>query len=444
MIPTTINGLAVVVIALLPGFVWVSVRDRLGPARSLSAFRETAVVLAVSATAYASVFAALGLAAVMRADIRARVATFLADPTKFRTEHALEFWGSVAAATAVSVIGTAITGAAVRRRRRHDSMASAWWNVFSSNGKNDAATRRVSVYLNDGSLIVGNLNSFSREVLEHGDRDLVLQAPMWIQPTGADALEELSGVATIISARNITYLNVEMFTVATDAPFRPARARETWRLAAVESVAFAPRGWPEPLRRCIGVASYLSKLLWLAGWMGAGDVYSTDRHEAVVISRRSAPGSVAQFVTVGVAAALAILSTLVQLPLSVTIAAAAVAVLVGAPPIVTSVDALRNRRLLRALRDVRAAVNARGGGHTILSAARPSTCPTGTIGRIAAYIGTRPDLQPCFAVAANDRLAQMYRREMLPIGATGLAFMSSAETGQRQDSETDQADSERG
>jgi hypothetical protein len=74
---------------------------------------------------------------------------------------------------------------------------------FLLNDKGDAAVRRVSVRLTDGTLIVGNLNSFSREVAEHGCRELVLQHPMWVQPEGGEDLIELQAAATLISARNI-------------------------------------------------------------------------------------------------------------------------------------------------------------------------------------------------------------------------------------------------
>lgn len=211
MIPTTFGGLAVLLVALLPGFVFVSLRDRQGPSRTRAAFRETSVVLAVSVTSYVIPAIGLALVAMINADARAELEAFLRDSVAAWQDRPLVVFAvvvlSIVLAAAVAGVGALIS----RHDSRHDPMASAWWNVFSANDKGDAAVRRVSVHLTDGTLIVGNLNSFSREVAEHGDRELVLQHPMWVQPEGAEDLIELQAAATLVSARNINFMTVELF-----------------------------------------------------------------------------------------------------------------------------------------------------------------------------------------------------------------------------------------
>jgi amino acid transporter len=49
--PTTLTGLLLFVVLLLPGITYVVVRERSSPERRWSAFRETATVAAVSAVA---------------------------------------------------------------------------------------------------------------------------------------------------------------------------------------------------------------------------------------------------------------------------------------------------------------------------------------------------------------------------------------------------------
>lgn len=218
------------------------------------------------------------------------------------------------------------------------------------------------------------------------------------------------------------------------APFRPARLREVWRLAWVKAVAFAPFRWPAPCRRLVGVVTYVSALVWLVGWAPTGHLYSTRRHEFVVIAEATNPGFTAQFSVFIVGAVLAVIGVAGGW-VGAGITVGAFAALVAVPSIVTSVQAVLDGDVLKALGEVREGRKARGGGHTVLSAARPHGCEKGTIRRIAELVRTRPDLQPAFAVAANEKLAAEYAEKMMQIGVSGLAFVASAEEGPRQLSE---------
>ncbi|WP_420369391.1 DUF6338 family protein [Curtobacterium sp. L1-20] len=226
MIPTTFAGLAVLVVALLPGFVFVSLRDRQGPSRTRAAFRETSVVLAVSAASYVLPAVGLALVAVTNADARAQLEAFLREPVAAWQDRPLLVFAVVVLAIVLAAAVAGVGALISRHDSRHDPTASAWWNVFSANDKGDAAVRRVSVHLTDGTLIVGNLNSFSREVAEHGDRELVLQHPMWVQPEGAEDLIEMQAAATLISARNIKFISVELFNEGAEPDQEPESDEE--------------------------------------------------------------------------------------------------------------------------------------------------------------------------------------------------------------------------
>lgn len=226
------------------------------------------------------------------------------------------------------------------------------------------------------------------------------------------------------------------------APFQPARLREVWRLAWVKAVAFAPFHWPASCRRLVGAVTYVSALVWLIGWAPTGHLYSTRRRELVVIAEATTPGSTAQFSVFIVGAVLAIFGVTGGWA-GAGFTAGAVAALVAFPSIVASVQAVLDRDVRRALGEVREGMKARGGGHTVLSAAKPSGCEKGTIKRIAQFVRTRPDLQPAFAVAANEKLAEEYAEEMMQIGASGLAFVASAEEGPRQVSEPERSETHR-
>jgi hypothetical protein len=223
------------------------------------------------------------------------------------------------------------------------------------------------------------------------------------------------------------------------APFRPARLREVWRLAWVKAVAFAPFRWTASGRRFVGVVTYISALVWLVGWARTGNLYSTSRHELVVISRATTSGVTAQF-TLFIAGAVIAVFGVAGGWIGAGIAVGALAVLVAVPAIVTSMRALLDGDIRKALGEVREGMKARGGGYTALSAARPDGCEKGTIKRIAQFVRTRPDLQPAFAVAANEKLAEEYAEEMMQIGASGLAFVASAEEDPCQLGEPEQSE----
>jgi hypothetical protein len=91
-----------------------------------------------------------------------------------------------------------------------DPNASAWWVVFSADDPDTKdATRNVTVHLNNGTVISGNLQSFSRAADEIKDRDLVLQSPLYMQPARSKRNYLLPSASMVLSARDIKIIEVE-------------------------------------------------------------------------------------------------------------------------------------------------------------------------------------------------------------------------------------------
>ena len=222
VIPTTLSGIFLFLVVLIPGFIYVSVREGHRPIRKLSAFRETAAVVSASAASYVPVVVVFAVLALTVPSFNGEVGQALADPEKYYVAHAYRSIGGLLAFVATGSVVAFLRGRHRAFSRKADAGASAWWQVFSSdNGNEPHAVRRVSVYLKDGSMLVGNLKSFNNEAEEHADRDLILQTPLSFQNAGSDNLYALEGTAVVVSAREIQFFELFLDPVTDGPPAEP-------------------------------------------------------------------------------------------------------------------------------------------------------------------------------------------------------------------------------
>jgi hypothetical protein len=209
VIPTSLTGLFLFLVALLPGFIFLVLREQHRPSRKLSPLRETATVLLVSILSYVPVLVAMVILAFLWPSFNAGLGAAFSDLEQYQALHAYRLAGSVAASVVLASGIAALCGWKLVSNKKVDPGASAWWQILSADGNNaPTATRRVTVFLKDGGLLVGNLKSFSRDAEEHADRDLVLQGPLLYQGPLSTKLSELDGAAVVVSAREVQFLEV--------------------------------------------------------------------------------------------------------------------------------------------------------------------------------------------------------------------------------------------
>jgi hypothetical protein len=214
VIPTTITGIVILLLLILPGFVFVSLRERHQPTRKLSVLRETSVVLAATLTAYLLPLSVIVILALSWPSFRSELASGMSNPSSFEAEHPFH--------AAMFVAGWIVLGAAMawllgsRRLGRlvTSQGGSAWWRMFEPAGL-DRTTIEVEVTatLTDGSTITGRLYSWSRDGEDTPDREIVLQQPLWIQPAGNTKVSELGATAMSIAARNIRTVAVRYISL---------------------------------------------------------------------------------------------------------------------------------------------------------------------------------------------------------------------------------------
>ncbi|MFJ3673280.1 DUF6338 family protein [Streptomyces sp. NPDC090106] len=216
--PTTITGLVLLVVLLLPGLTFVLVRERQGSERRPTPFRETGTVVfgsVVTELAVLVVFAAVrGLMPRHTPD----VGRLVREGSPYAQLHYAEllWWagGLLSAACALAAVVALLTAGVP-----HSSAMSAWWVMFEKwyPGENP----RVGCVLEDGSYVEGHLASFNVSSDDLPDRDLVLVEPLKYRAPGAVETLDFPWGSVCVSARRI----VSMFVSYPPAP-EQARAGE--------------------------------------------------------------------------------------------------------------------------------------------------------------------------------------------------------------------------
>jgi hypothetical protein len=195
-VPTTLTGLLLFVVLLLPGFAYLVGKERHGTERRLSPFRETVAIVAASVTSELSVLAVFAVVRTLWPSTTPDVGALIRNSGSYlrgsQGRHGqygdVAIWG-VGLLFAAVVVAYLATSPNIRRRLTwltgpypHDSTVSAWWILFERWKLN----REIELIcmLDDGSCIWGQFGSFNTSADDSLDRDLILQAPLFYRPPG--------------------------------------------------------------------------------------------------------------------------------------------------------------------------------------------------------------------------------------------------------------------
>ncbi|MFB7578217.1 DUF6338 family protein [Streptomyces hydrogenans] len=198
--PTTLTGLLLLVVLLLPGLTYVIIRDRKGSERRPTPFRETGAVVFCSVL---SELVALGVFAGLRAwkpEHTPDVGRLVREGVAYARANYVElaWW---AAALLLLACALSAVAATIATRLPHASAMSAWWVMFEKwfPGENPL----VGCLLEDGSYMEGTLGSFNVSADDLPDRDLILVEPLKYRAPGATETHDLPWGAVCVSARRI-------------------------------------------------------------------------------------------------------------------------------------------------------------------------------------------------------------------------------------------------
>jgi hypothetical protein len=236
--PTTLTGLLLFVVLLLPGFAYTILKERNTPTTRRSSFRETVEIAAVSVVA--GLVALLGLAGARAAwpGDTPDIASLLRDPGAYlETDHVLLAWWGIG----LLALATVVSGAAgwkAGRRAPHVSVMSSWWRLFDEwPGDREI---HVTCMLDDGSSLRGTAYSFNNASDETGDRDLILVGPIHYALPGEEEAPYGASAACVSVSRIVTLFVTYLEPEPTD-PTSPHSEPSAWELRAPEvSTAAVP------------------------------------------------------------------------------------------------------------------------------------------------------------------------------------------------------------
>ncbi|MBT1669643.1 hypothetical protein KK092_09640 [Curtobacterium flaccumfaciens pv. flaccumfaciens] len=221
MIPSTLTGILLFLVLLLPGFVFVTLRERHQPTRKLSVFRETSVVLAATTGAYALPALTIVIAAAVCPLVRSEVALALSGPASYASEHAFRSTAALGSWVLAGSAMAALLGSPwLRPLLVGTPGGSAWWKLFAPDKSvisGDYSTE-VTATLEDGSVLTGTLYSWNRDAEDTPDREFTLQAPIWLQAPDSSTVSELDAATVAVSARVVRYLTVRYLVADPSVP----------------------------------------------------------------------------------------------------------------------------------------------------------------------------------------------------------------------------------
>jgi len=217
--PTSLTGLLLFVVMLLPGFAYLVGKERHGTERRLSPFRETVAIVAASVTTELVVIVGLAVIRVLwpsvTPDIGALIrsgSTYLRGSQGHEGQYRIVAAWGLGLLIAAALLAYLATVPKIRRLAErvtgpypHDSTVSAWWILFERWPQGRDV--QVACMLDDGSGVRGQFGSFNASADDSPDRDLILKRPIFYRPPGEDAREVPWDVSAVCcSARRIVSL----------------------------------------------------------------------------------------------------------------------------------------------------------------------------------------------------------------------------------------------
>jgi hypothetical protein len=251
--PTTLTGLLLFVVLLLPGFVYVVGKERNGSGQQLTPFRETAAAVAASISFELIILAVFALIRTLWPSRTPDVGALIRDSRGYllgSRGHAAHYGQVAIWATGMLALSVILAYLATHPRVRklaaralgpypHNSTISAWWLLFDT--WEEGRDIHVGCILDDESYVEGWLGSFSREADDKPDRDIVLTQPILYRPPGADEARPYGCAAVCIPASRIVemFVNYSEKEQVTSSPEEEAAAGQALT-AADPSLSSAP------------------------------------------------------------------------------------------------------------------------------------------------------------------------------------------------------------
>jgi|ERR1700733_13125000 len=209
--PDTLFSLGVLILLGMPGVIFAIQLENREPAREVSPLRELATVVSVGVVCDALALLLFGIIRGIRPSLTPDVGLMERSGMQYVKLHfaSVGWWSIALLLTACSLayilgrfspqIARSISPPAIKS-------ASAWWAAFH---QFPDTYIYVGCVLQDDSYVAGYLKSYSSDVNETPDRDLILCAPITYRPAGSDEEKALEDVGLVtVSASQLKFFTV--------------------------------------------------------------------------------------------------------------------------------------------------------------------------------------------------------------------------------------------
>lgn len=222
--PDTVVGLVLFVVLLVPGLAYVAARELKAPSRTLSAFRETAAVVVASLLFNALAILVFALVRLAAPDHSPDLGGLVRDTGGYfkANYQSVSTWAValLAGAACLAALCGAKAPSWAKRFKGEVAFRSAWWLLLHDEVP-EGHTAIAGCELDDGSYLSGEVLSYSTEIEETENREIVLRPPVLYRPPGAQSADEavsLDVSAVTVSARRIKFLTITYIPRAAESP----------------------------------------------------------------------------------------------------------------------------------------------------------------------------------------------------------------------------------
>jgi Family of unknown function (DUF6338) len=235
--PSTLLGVAILVVLLGPGFCYVAAKERRWPARQVSPFRDSVQIAAASIVLDLLAVLAFWAARSLWPHSTPVPGPFISAPHSYWLIHYRLLIGWSAGLFAFAC-GVGLSAGSILRPRRGSVHESGWWRMFAAFPK---SRKWVGCELLDGTYLRGELYSYSLDPEETEDRELVIRDPKYRPANGEES--DLGSALTCVSARQMKFLSVTYQDPGSTAAPAPWRGRlATARQVLAGKVTIDPSG----------------------------------------------------------------------------------------------------------------------------------------------------------------------------------------------------------
>lgn len=212
--PTSVASLAIFIVLLAPGLVYLAAREGRYPAVKRTALRESGTVALISLVADVVVLIVFGTVRGLLPERTPDVGALIREPEQFVEAYYLSASLWALGMLLVACIGAGVVGRLHPVLASEKAMRSAWVLAFDDPRRREGVGIWVECQLLSGGYVAGYLRRFSTTPDDDDGRDLTIEGPVRFRAAGSDTVVERNVNLMIVPASSVEALTVSFVEAA--------------------------------------------------------------------------------------------------------------------------------------------------------------------------------------------------------------------------------------